>query len=55
MSSEDTKTLVYQYQKSDKTSYIAYADLESLIKRIDVCQNNFGKLSTTKEGEYILY
>ena len=35
---EDTKILEFnQYQKSDKTPFIIYADLESLIKKmIDV-------------------
>ena len=34
-----------QYMKSDKTSCIIYADLESLIKKIDICENNPGKSS----------
>ena len=29
-----------QYQKSDKGTFIIYADLESLIEKIDVCKNN---------------
>ena len=29
-----------QYMKSDKMPYIIYADLESLIKEIDGCENN---------------
>ena len=39
--------------KSDKTSCIIYADLESLIKKIDGCANNPEKSSTTKIGEQI--
>ena len=34
--------------------YITYADLESLIKRIDGCANSPDKSSTTKIGERIL-
>ena len=34
---EDNKTEFHQYQKSDKTPFIIYADLESLMKkRMDV-------------------
>ena len=34
MSSEDTKILEFnQYQKSDKSSFNIYADLECIIKR----------------------
>ena len=41
MLSEDTKTLKFlQYQKSDKATFIIYADLECLIERIDGCKNN---------------
>ena len=29
-----------QYQKSDKTSFIIYANLESLIKKVDGNKNN---------------
>ena len=39
--------------KSEKTLCIIYADLESLIKRIDNCNNNRGKSSTTETGEHI--
>ena len=41
MPSEDTKMLEFnQYRKSGKVSFIIYADLESLIEKIDVCENN---------------
>ena len=40
-----------QYMKSDKTPCIIYADLESLIKKIDNCKNNPEKSSATKTDE----
>ena len=41
MPSEDTKILEFnQYQKSDKLSFVIYADLECLIEKIDGCKNN---------------
>ena len=41
MPPEDTKMLEFnQYHKSDKTPCIIYADLESLIEKIDGCKNN---------------
>ena len=42
-----------QCMKSDKTPCIIYADLKSLIKKIDNCKNNPEKSSTTKMGEHI--
>ena len=42
-----------QYMKSDKMSYIIYAELESLIKKIDECENNLEKYSTTEIGEHV--
>ena len=39
--------------KSDKTPYIIYADLESLIKKIDGCENDPENSSATKIGERI--
>ena len=33
--------------------YIIYANIESLIRKIDVCANNLKKLSTGKVGEHI--
>ena len=54
MSSEDTKILeFYQYRKSDKTPFIIFVDLESLIKKIYGCKNNPEKSSTTKVSEHI--
>ena len=41
MPSIDIKILEFnQYQKSDKTPFIIYADLECLIEKIDGCKNN---------------
>ena len=38
MPSKDTKILEFnQYQKSDKVSFIIYADLECIFKKIDGC------------------
>ena len=56
MPSENDKTLEYnQYRKSDKMSFISYADIESLIKKIDWCSNNCKNFSTTTIGEHIPY
>ena len=41
-----------QYTKLDKTPCIIYADLESLIKKIDECANHPEKSSTTKVGDH---
>ena len=47
MASEDTKLLEFdRYQKSDKATYIIYADLECLIEKIDGCKNNPENVST---------
>ena len=55
MSSEDTKILEFnQYHKSDKASFIIYADLHFLIEKIDGCKNNSEKSFTTKAGGHIL-
>ena len=45
MSSEEFNTLeYYHYCTSNKTSFIIYADLESLIGKIDECKNNREKV-----------
>ena len=50
---EDTKVLEFnEYQKSNKASFIIYADLVCLIKKIDVCKNNPQNSSTTKANEH---
>ena len=41
MPSEDTKILQFnQNQKTNKTPFITYTDLESSIGKIDGCKNN---------------
>ena len=42
-----------QYMKSDKMPDIIYADIESLIRKIDGCANNAEKSPTAKIGEHI--
>ena len=41
------------YKKSNKMSYIIYADIESLIKKRGGCENNPEKSSTAKIDEHI--
>ena len=54
MPSEDTKILEFnQYQKSDKTPFIIYADLKCIIERIDGCKNNPENSSATKVSKHI--
>ena len=54
MPSEDTKILEFnQFQKSDKATFIIFADLEYSIEKIDRCKNNTENSSTTKVGEHI--
>ena len=54
MSSENDQILEFnQYVKSDKMSYVIYADIESLIRKIDGCANNLEDSSTTKIGEHM--
>ena len=36
-----------------RITFIIYADLECLFKKIDRCNNNLEDLSTTKVGEHI--
>ena len=51
---EDTKVFqINQYQKSDKASFIIYAELECIIEKIDGCKNNPENSSTTKVSEHI--
>ena len=50
MLSEDAKRIEFNlYQKSDKSSFIIYADLEYLIEKIDGCKNNLENSSKAKE------
>ena len=54
MPPDDTKILEFnQYQKSDKASFIIYADIECVIEKIDGCKNNPENSSTTKVSEHI--
>ena len=52
-SKKDKMVEFSQYIKSDKMPYTIYADIESLINKIDGCTNNPKNSSTTKIGEYI--
>ena len=55
MSSEKANIFEFnQYMKSDKMPHIIYADIESLIRKIDGCANNPDKSSTAKICEHIL-
>ena len=54
MPSEDTKILEFnKYKKSDKTSFIIYADIECIMEKTDGCKNNLENSSTTKVSEHI--
>ena len=54
MPSEDNKTSEFnQYEKSDKSPFFIYADLECLIEKIDGYKNNSGNSSTTKVDKHI--
>ena len=54
MPSEDNKILEFnQYQKSDQSLFIIYADLECVIERIDGCKNSAENSYTTKVKEHI--
>ena len=54
MLSKKVKVLEFnQYMKSDKMPYLIYANIESLIRKIDGCANNPEDSSTTKIGEHI--
>ena len=47
-SKKDKMVEFSQYIKSDKMPYTIYADIESLINKIDGCTNNPKNSSTTK-------
>ena len=56
MPSKDTKILeLNQYQKSDKETFIIYADRECITEKIDGCKNKYNpeNLSTSKVSEHI--
>ena len=53
LSQEDNILEFNQYLKSNKISCIIYADIESLIKKINGCANNPENSSTTKISQHI--
>ena len=54
MTSEKDNMIEFnQYMKSDKITYIIYADIESLIKKVNGCANNLENYSPTKIGEHV--
>ena len=54
MPQEYNKTLKYnEGEKSMKSPFIIYADLEYLLEKINLCHNNPKKLSTTKTNKHI--
>ena len=53
MPEEDNKILKYnQGEKSMKVPFIIYADLESLLEKMNACHNNPEKSSTTKINKH---
>ena len=55
MPEEDNKILKYnQGEKSMKIPFIIYADLESLLEKMNTCYNNPEKSSTTKINKHTL-
>ena len=53
MLEKDNKILKYnQREKSLKAPFIVYADVESLLEKMNTCHNNPEKSSTTKINKY---
>ena len=53
MPNEDNKILKYNHrEKSMRASFIIYADLESLLEKMNTCHNNPEKSSTTKINKH---
>ena len=53
MPEEDNEILKYNHrEKSMKVPFIIYADLESLLEKMNTCHNNPEKLSTTKINKH---
>ena len=53
MPKRDNKILKYNHgEKSMKVPFIIYADLESLLEKINTCHNNPTKSSTTKINKH---
>ena len=55
MASEKDNVLEFnQYMMSDKMLFIVYTDIESLIKKLDGCENDPEKSSIANLGEHVL-
>ena len=53
MPKEDNKMLKYQHgEKYMKVPFIIYLDLESLLEKMNTCDNNPKKSSTTKMNKH---
>ena len=53
MPEEDDKILKYnQGEKSMKVRFIIYADLDSLLQKMNTCHSNLEKSSTTKINKH---
>ena len=53
MPKEDDKMLKYQHgEKYMKVPFIIYLDLESLLEKMNACDNNPKKSSTTKMNKH---
>ena len=53
MPKKDNKILKYNHEeKSMEVPFIIYADLESLLEKINICHNNLEKSSTTKINKH---
>ena len=53
---EEDKILKYnQGEKSMKVPFVIYADLESLLEKMNTCHNNFEKSSTTKINKHTTF
>ena len=53
MPKKDNKILKYNHgEKSMKAPFIIYADLESLLEKMNTCHNNSKKSSTTKINKH---
>ena len=56
MPNEDNKILKYNHgKKSMKTPFIIYADLESLLEKMDTCYDSSEKSSATKINKYTIW
>ena len=53
MPKEDNKILKYNHgEKSMKVPFVIYADLESLLEKMNTCHNDHKKSSTTKINKH---